>query len=672
MQVGVEQVKHSATWGGAKSSPTPTGNKVGDSPSRKRSNARRAAQFLLCFGLAMMFTINASAAHRNDRGRFASQSYRISRHLSPELFDMVAQSDPSKVVDVVVQYRNGFGGGNRNQAESRGAKYKRGLNVIKSAQLSIPLSKVEDLADDPDVKYITLDRKVKMFVDDVTGAVSADLAWSYGYDGTGVGIAVIDSGVKSHTDLNSWGISNSRVVYSESFVPGDTSTVDAYGHGTHVAGIAAGNGYLSQTGYKFDYQGLAPGAKIVNLRVLDANGCGSDSNVIAAIDRAIQLKGQYNIRVINLSLGRTVYESFTQDPLDQAVEKAWQAGIVVVVAAGNSGRDNSMGTNGYGTIGAPGNDPYVITVGATSTNGTPTWIDDKIATYSSKGPTLIDHVVKPDLIAPGDKVVSLRAANTTLVNGNPSMNVYPCAAPGCTTGTPQYFRLSGTSMATPVVSGSVALMLQKDPSLTPDIVKARLMKTANKLMPLLSTAFDSLGRKYSNQYDLFTYGAGYLNIAAALKNTDRGNGVAISPRAVFDPNTGRVYLDKTWNASGQSLLWGNSILWGDSVLWADSVLWGDSIMWGNSALLTSSSTSSGLLGGLTNTLTGSLNTLSTSAMSVLWGDSVIWGDSSNSAFSVLWGESVMWGNYTDQNNAFSEGDPGDCSVDDVTGEVVCQ
>src|SRR3954471_10008758 len=262
MQLGVEQVKHSATWGGAKSSPTPTDSKsAGETTqSRKRSNAKRAAQFLLCFGLTLAFCVNAFAGRRNDSGRFRSQQYRVERHVSPELFDMIKNNDPNQVVDVVIQYRNGMGGGNRNQAEARGAKYKRGLKLIGSAQMSVPLSKVEDLADDKDVKYITLDRKVKMSVDDVTAAVAADLAWSYGYNGAGVGIAVIDSGVASHQDENNWSAPSARVVYSESFVQGDASTADAYGHGTHVAGIAAGNGYLSQSGYQYQYQGVATGA----------------------------------------------------------------------------------------------------------------------------------------------------------------------------------------------------------------------------------------------------------------------------------------------------------------------------------------------------------------------------------------------------------------------------
>ena len=158
------------------------------------------------------------------------------------------------------------------------------------------------------------------------------------------------------------------------------------------------------------FKGVAPNANIVNLRVLDANGNGQESDVIAAIDEAIALKDKYNIRVINLSLGHPVYESFKLDPLCQAVEAAWKAGITVVVAAGNMGRDNSLGTLGYATINSPGNDPYVITVGAMNAKNTPWRSDDKIASYSSKGPTLLDHVVKPDLVAPGNNVVSLLAS----------------------------------------------------------------------------------------------------------------------------------------------------------------------------------------------------------------------------------------------------------------------
>jgi serine protease AprX len=158
--------------------------------------------------------------------------------------------------------------------------------------------------------------------------------------------------------------------------------------------------------------------------VLNQNGAGTDSTVITAIQKAISLKDTYNIRVINLSLGRPVQESYKLDPLCQAVEAAWNAGIVVVAAAGNDGRDNSAGTYGYGTIAAPGNDPYVITVGAMKTNGTYSTTDDTIATDTSKGPTGYDQIVKPDLVAPGNRVVSDDNMAATLPKNYPA-NIAP-------------------------------------------------------------------------------------------------------------------------------------------------------------------------------------------------------------------------------------------------------
>ena len=158
----------------------------------------------------------------------------------------------------------------------------------------------------------------------------------------------------------------------------------------------------------------------------------------------LKSRNSHNIRVINLSLGRPVYESYTLDPLCQAVESAWEAGIVVVVAAGNDGRDNSQGTNGYGTISAPGNDPYVITVGAMKTMGTPTRTDDLIASYSSKGPTVVDYVAKPDLVAP-------RLSSPCTPRGSPWPNRIPamkflirCPKP------------RGTARVLPLTTGSAA------------------------------------------------------------------------------------------------------------------------------------------------------------------------------------------------------------------------
>jgi serine protease AprX len=525
----------------------------------------------------------------------------------------------NSMVTVIVQYRQMPSSSSFKPMQMRGAAIGSRLHTIRAVTMRVPASMLAELSKDPNVAYITPDRPVSMTSanEDYTAAVEADVAAAqFAQDGTGVGVAIIDSGVADHADLHN-ASGASRVVYSQSFVAGDTTTSDKFGHGTHVAGLVGGTGASSGAGngYSAKFAGVAPNVNIINLRVLDQNGSGTDSQVIAAIQQAIALKSTYNIRVINMSLGRPVFESYTLDPVCQAVESAWQAGIVVVVAAGNRGRDNSMGTRGFATIGAPANDPAVITVGATRTMGSATRVDDSIASYSSKGPTLVDHLVKPDLVAPGNRLVSLRATGSTLDKNNPGLDVAP------TSGTAKYFRLSGTSMATPLVSGAVALMLQQNPSLTPDQVKARLMKTAWKGFNQYTSSVDDLGNTYSNQYDIFTYGAGYLDIDAALNNTDLATGVALSPTAVYNSTNRTVSLVNT-----TSVVWGGtSVVWG-----ATSVVWGNSVVWG------------------ANTITGT---------SVVWGStSVVWGASSVSGFSVVWGATSTTAS---PMAAFSDGDDGE-------------
>jgi serine protease AprX len=351
-------------------------------------------------------------------------------------------------------------------------------------------------------------------------------------------------------------------------------------------------------------RGVAPGIKLIDLRVLDAYGKGADSGVIAAINQAVALKTKHNIRVINLSLGRPPVGSYTVDPLCKAVEAAWKAGIVVVVAAGNGGRDNSAGTNGYATIMAPGNDPYVITVGAMKTMGTTSRADDQIASYSSKGPTGFDHIVKPDILAPGNRVVSLLGKAACLDATYPTTRIakkyYDSKEDDAYS--PDYFQLSGTSMATPVVSGAVALMLQKDPTLTPDQVKARLMKTASKSFPLYSTTTDPVtNTSYTSQYDIFTIGAGYLDIWAALNNTEKATGTALSPSAVFDPINQTV-----------SMVFPQGVAWGTGVVWGTGLVWGSNVIVNGTA--------------------------------VVWGSGVVWG-TGGSPFgtAVVWGTGVVWG-----------------------------
>jgi serine protease AprX len=542
------------------------------------------------------------------------------------------------------------------------------LKSINAVHVSIPISALASIEADSNVKYISVDRAVRshdLKIPSISTSpeytvepINAPAVWSMGYKGGGIGVAVIDSGISGTSDLSALLLLN-RVVYSQSFVPsgllGFLNASDTFGHGTHVAGLIGGNGSNSTGSHYFHtFMGVAPNVNLINLRVLDGNGQGSDTAVIQAIETAISLKNLYNIRVINLSLGRPVFESYALDPLCQAVEQAWKAGIVVVVAAGNDGRDLAMNTEGYGTIEAPGNDPYVITVGAVRTNGTPAITDDAMASYSSKGPSFIDQVVKPDLVAPGNLVTSLLANNSALQEENPSFytplgfyqnNGNPANA------SKDYMPLSGTSMSTAVTSGAVALLLNSNSSLTPDAVKALLMRNANKsVLPQTSTVTAS-GVNYIAHNDIFTVGAGYLDIAAAV-NDARTNtvpaGTAKSPIAVFNPDTGETHL-----VVDQTVLWGAGTTSGSTVLWGADNVYGQNVFTSGSTVLWGADTTSGstVLWGAGTPASSTVlwGASGPGANTVLWGadntngSTVLWGANDPSAYSSLWSNTVLWG-----------------------------
>jgi serine protease AprX len=544
-------------------------------------------------------------------------------------------------VDVIVKFRSDPSDDPRDERHQKlirgGGQFRAAHHSIQSASYRLNAHQLADLANDPDVEFISPDHPISSLGVLTTGegtspsaglgnllmmnsssssnklssitfdyfreTVHSTTAVSAGWDGTGIGVAVIDSGITVNEDFKR------PLAYSQSFVPGDPTTADAFGHGTHVAGIIVGSGFNSSSSSKYQFGGAAPAVSLVNLRVLDANGNGTDSAVINAIERAITLKNTYNIRVINLSLGRPVTGSYVNDPLCRAVEAAWNAGITVVVAAGNEGRNNTGGNRGYGTILVPGNDPYVITVGAMKSMGTTFRNEDLIASYSSKGPTLIDHVAKPDLLAPGNEVISIQAAGSRLAASYPANSVPTglYSNLGSANKANKYFVLSGTSMSTPVASAAVASLLEKNSSLTPDQIKARLMKTASKSFPVSSVALDpAAGSKYTSYYDIFTVGAGYLDTSAALSNNDPATGSAMSPSAAFTKSSKTATL----SFKGTSLIWGESLIWGDSAVWGNNVL-----------------------------LAGS---------NVIWGTSLIWGDVTDSGLSLIWGDtlsgsSLIWG-----------------------------
>src|SRR5499427_7588448 len=436
----------------------------------------------------------------------------------PKLAPELKGRQSANSVDVIVQYKTVPTQRHRDKVAAHGGLVKQHLENVRGLLVKLPASRVAELSNDPDVAYVSPDRPITRQMNNAAVGVLANYAWNLGFDGTGVAVVVIDSGVHGVDDLKD-AQGHNRILYNFDSLGGGTD--DQYGHGTHVAGIIGGSGKDSVcSNCDVTIRGIAPNVKILNFHALGQTGQGTDSSVINAINKAISLKNQYNIRVMNLSLGRPVYESYTLDPLCQAVEAAWKAGIVVVVAAGNDGRTNYSVLNGYGTITAPGNDPYVITVGAMNTKGTPDRSDDVMTSYSSKGPTAIDHIVKPDLVAPGNRVVSLQTGGYLQHNypGNrPPVNYYQVTNSGSVSD--KYFILSGTSMATGVVSGGAALLLQKNPGLTPDQVKMLLMKTAYKNFPRYTTVTDT-GVTYTLQYDVLTVGAGYLDLQAATSASD--------------------------------------------------------------------------------------------------------------------------------------------------------
>jgi len=561
--------------------------------------------------LALILVANQSFA-QNVRAVLDNDGSSVNGKLAPDLA-RVLQGSSSRSMRVIVQYNQAPSANHFAKAQSVGAKLNLNLSLVNAGAFTMSPAAIRALAMDDNVAFISPDRKLKGMDDYTDSAIGVSTAWNSGYDGTGIGVAIIDSGINDgyHADFKD-SAGRSRIVYHQDFTGTPTSnssgaTWDLYGHGTHVAAIVGGNGTWSAG----RFAGVAPNVNLIDLRVLDQNGSGSDSMVIAAIQRAIALKNTYNIRVINLSLGRGVPTGYANDPLCQAVESAWRAGIVVVVASGNYGRLSLNGSNGYGTVTAPGNDPLVLTVGAMKTMNTSARTDDQIASYSSKGPTTYDHVVKPDLVAPGNTIVSIVDHGSTLEALYPSN-----LRTGTNLAYHPYFVLSGTSMATPVVSGAVALLLDQHASLTPDQVKARLMKTAYKTFPVSTVSTDlTTGQTFTSYYDIFTVGAGYLDVAAALGNNDLAPpavGSAVSPSALYDSSTGTVSL-----VNGSSVVWGTSVVWGSSVVWGNSVVWGTNV----------------------------------SGSSVVWGTSVVWGSSVMSGFSVVWGTStgstsatsVVWG-----------------------------
>ena len=389
---------------------------------------------------------------------------------------------------------------------ANGVKIRKHFNNLNSFALELPTRVVDALSTFPEVAFISLDSEVRTLGGHVAHTSGADNVRSMSadgaLDGNGIGIAIVDSGIYgAHTSFTDTQTGQSRIVVNLDFT-GEGRTDDPYGHGTHVAAAAAGNGIVSRG----EYIGIAPRAKILNLRVLNSKGTGSVSNVLAAFNWLMTNAATYNVRVVNLSIGMPAINSYKFDPLCVAARMLVDRGIVVVAAAGNNGK-NSAGQKVYGQIHSPGNEPSVITVGAVDTRGTDQRGDDTIATYSSRGPTRsywtdengvnhYDNLIKPEIAAPGNKTIFAQSPKQLPAAQNPSLDANVSNSP-----TRKQMMLSGTSMAAPLVAGTAALMFEANPTLTPNLIKTLLMYTAQQLP----------------NFNMFEQGAGELNIDGAVR-----------------------------------------------------------------------------------------------------------------------------------------------------------
>lgn len=346
----------------------------------------------------------------------------------------------------------------------------------------------------------------------------AEILQAKGLTGAGIGVAVVDSGIADHSDIQG------------RLAAAPFGEQDVSGHGTFVAGIIGGDGHFLHGAYR----GMASGVNLLSLKVTNEQGMAYESDVIAALQWIYENKDAYNIRIVNLALNSTVEDSYHNSPLDAACEILWFNSVVVVVSAGNF--DPQAGFNPIRT--APANDPFVIVVGAADEHGTPDPSDDSMAAYSAFGLTL-DGTVKPDIIAPGSNIFGLLSAQSDWNIAHPER----IAAD-------HYIRLSGTSVSAPVVAGAAALLLQAQPELTPDQVKFRLMNTSANLLTRDGQSIP------------------YLDAAAAVEDS-----------SMSTANTGQTASQLLWSGdnpvSWGSVSW-NSVSW-NSVSW-NSVSW-NSVSW---------------------------------------------------------------------------------------------
>jgi serine protease AprX len=480
--------------------------------------------------LALMVGLLAGSGVLPQTGNMATAS------TAPRASYIIQGPDPARLAELVARY---------------GGEITSTLEIIHGVAATLPVDAAARLMAEPGITNVTPNAPVGMSGDakatpnapagklsdakaipntDYPNVTGATVAWQNGVTGSGVGVAVLDTGISLMDGLirNPDG-KTTKVLAWKDFVNKLPIPMDPNGHGTHVAAIIAND----QKGPDGDYNGMAPAANLVIGRVLDENGYGTYERIIAGIQWVVANRAKYNIRVLNLSFNGDVHSPYWADPLDQAVTAAWAQGITVVVAAGNKGPSPM-------SIGVPGNNPYAITVGAFTDHYTVNdWSDDYVTDFSSSGPTL-DSFVKPDVVAPGAHIVS-KMPILSVISFTHEANWV----------SNQYFSMSGTSQSAAVVSGIAALALSKNSGLTPNEVKFRILSTA---LPWVDA------QTHQALYSVWQQGAGRVNAAdavlAPLANTQGEANANMDIQADLSGTThyeGFSYYDQ---ASGQFMLRG--------------------------------------------------------------------------------------------------------------------
>jgi serine protease AprX len=428
----------------------------------------------------------------------------------------------------IVQLERGVPlGEGRSLVRAAGGEVTGTVPIIRGVAARLPAGARSALDRDDRVKAVSVNARARSQADLIN---TTSLATAYprsvfalsswpAATGAGVGVAVIDTGVDGRMPDFAAADGRSRVIASAVTNPDATTALDTYGHGTHVAGIIAGNGTNRPASDPAagKYIGIAPRANLIAIKASDDAGDATILDAIYGLQFAVDHKDEFNIRVVNLSLSSTVAESYRTDPLDAAVEAAYFSGIVVVAAAGNRGAAAEAAWY------APGNDPFAISVGAVDDHGTALRTDDSYTAWSTLGTTQ-DGFAKPDIAAPGAHIVS------TLAEGSAFSRLCPsCVADGT------YIRLGGTSMAAPVVAGIAALVLERHPGWTPAQVKSTLLAT---------------GRDIGAPVD-------EVNAAAAVWTDSPASvsGRDVAASDLVDPTTGAIdYTRSSWGRSS----WGSA------------------------------------------------------------------------------------------------------------------